>query len=77
MIFDRVEWDEYNEDHATKRCTQREIEQAIWNAEQAQPHREHASRVLIRSHTDGGKVIIVVAELTRDGGIRPITAWEA
>ncbi len=29
MIFDHIEWDEYNLDHATKRLTAAEIEQAI------------------------------------------------
>ncbi len=75
MIFGRIEWDEANEAHATKRCTAREIEQAIWNADAIQRHRTHPDRVLIHSRTDGGKAITVVAELTRDG-IRPITAWE-
>jgi hypothetical protein len=69
--------DEDNEDHATRRCTQREIEQAIWNAEEAQPHRTITGRVIIRSRTDGGEAVTVVAALTRDGGVRPITAWEA
>ncbi len=33
MIIDRIEWDERNFDHATKRLTAAEIEQAIWNAD--------------------------------------------
>ena len=33
MIFDRIEWDAHNLDHATERLTAAEIEQAIWNAD--------------------------------------------
>ena len=33
MIFDHIEWDEYNLDHATKRLTAAKIEQAIRNAD--------------------------------------------
>ena len=42
MIFDHIEWDEHNLDHATRRLTAAEIEQAIWNADRMLPHREHA-----------------------------------
>ena len=41
MIVDRIEWDEYNLDHATKRLTAAEIEQAIWNADRWFGHRTH------------------------------------
>jgi len=37
MIFDRIEWDEHNLDHASKRLTAEEIEQAIWNADRMIP----------------------------------------
>ena len=75
MIFDRIEWDETNLDHATVRATSAEIEQAIWNAVQLTRHREHHDRVLFRSRTDGGRRLVVVAQIVRDG-VRPITAWE-
>lgn len=38
-------------------------------------HREHSDRVIFRSGTDGGRRLIVVAQIVRDG-VRPITAWE-
>lgn len=39
MIFDFIEWDEHNLDHATRRLTAIEIEQVIWNADQLRKHR--------------------------------------
>lgn len=75
MIFDRIEWDEANLDHATRRLTAAEIEEAIWNATRLIPHREHAERGLFRSVTNGGKRVLVVVEIVRDG-VRPITGWE-
>jgi hypothetical protein len=76
MIFDRIEWDEHNLDHATKRLTAAEIEQAIWNADRMFPHRARPSRALFRSVTDGGKAVVVIVEIV-DDGVRPITGWEA
>jgi hypothetical protein len=76
MIFDRIEWDEHNLDHATKRLTAAEIEQAIWNADRMLPHREDPDRALFRSVTDGGKAVVVIVEIVQDG-VRPITGWEA
>jgi hypothetical protein len=75
VIFDGVEWDEANLDHATVRVTASEIEQAIWNADRMVHHSEHQDRVLFRSVTDGGKRVVVVAQVVRDA-VRPITAWE-
>lgn len=75
MIFDRIEWDETNLDHATRRLTAGEIEQAIWNAERMTRHREHSDRGLFRSVTDGGKRVLVIVQIVRDG-VRPITGWE-
>lgn len=76
MIFDRIEWDEFNLDHATKRLTAAEIEQAIWNADRMFPHREHPDRALFQSVTDGGKAVVVIVAVLHDG-VRPITGWEA
>jgi hypothetical protein len=76
MIFDRIEWDEHNLDHATKRLTAAEIEEAIWNADRMFRHRATPSRGLLRSATDGGKAVVVIVEIVRDG-VRPITGWEA
>lgn len=76
MIFDRIEWDEANLDHATKRLTAAEIEQAILNADRMLKHPRDADRGLIESATDGGKAVVVIVQLVRDG-IRPVTGWEA
>lgn len=76
MIFDRIEWDEHNLDHATRRLTAAEIEQAIWTADRMFRHREHPERALLRSVTDGGKAVVVIVEIVHDG-VRPITGWEA
>lgn len=75
MIFDRIEWDEANLDHATSRLTAVEIEQALFNADRWFRHRRHADRRLVRSRTDGGKSVLVVVQIVRDG-VRPITGWE-
>jgi hypothetical protein len=75
VIFDHIEWDEYNLDHATKRLTAAEIEQAIWNATSASRHRMERDRRLIRSATNGGKRVIVIVQVVHDG-VRPITGWE-
>lgn len=75
MIFDHIEWDEDNLDHATRRLTAAEIEQAIWNATEAQRHRTDPDRRLIRSLTDGGKRVLIVVQLVRHG-VRPITGWK-
>jgi phosphohistidine phosphatase SixA len=77
VIFDFIEWDEHNLDHATRRLTASEIEQVIWNADTLREHRTYPDRVLFSSTTDGGKKAVVVAQIVRDGdGVRPITAWE-
>ena len=75
MIFDRIEWDEHNLDHATRRLTASEIEQAIWNANRMIPHRDHLDRGLFRSVTDGGRSVVVIVMIVHDG-VRPITGWE-
>ena len=75
MIFDRIEWDDDNLDHATRRATAAGIEQAIFNARRAIPSRHQEDRILFPSVTDGGRRLVVVADILRDG-VRPITAWE-
>ena len=77
MIFDGIEWDEHNLDHACRRVTAAEIEQVIANATMYRQHQHHPDRVLFTDHTDGGKRVTVVAryEAARHL-IRPITAWE-
>lgn len=54
MIFDSIEWDENNLDHACRRLAAAEIEQVITNATTYRPHRQHPDRVLFTDHTDGG-----------------------
>lgn len=76
MIFDRIEWDEHNLDHATKRLTAAEIEQAILNADRMLKHPRDADRGRMESVTDGGKAVVVSFKLVCDG-VRPITGWEA
>jgi hypothetical protein len=51
VIFDYIEWDEANLDHATKRLTAAEIEQAIRNADGKDMNlsRDAPDRRLIRS----------------------------
>lgn len=75
MIFDWIEWDEANLDHATKRLTAAEIEQALFNADQWFRHPKHQDRRLVRAQTDGGKSVLVVVQVVRNG-VRPITGWE-
>jgi hypothetical protein len=77
VLFDHVEWDDANLEHACRRLTASEIEQVIMNARSYRPHPEYADRVLFDSRTDGGRRAVVVARY--DAGrlsIRPITAWE-
>lgn len=76
MIFDHIEWDEHNLDHATKRLTAAEIEQAIRNAHGGDMYlsKDAPDRRLIRSATDGGKRVAVVIQLVSNGA-RPITGW--
>lgn len=62
MIFDRIDWDDENLDHATRRATAAEIEQAIFNARRAIPSRRDEDRVLFRSVTDGCRRLAVVAQ---------------
>jgi hypothetical protein len=51
------------------------IERAVFNAGRAIPGRRHEDRVLFRSVTDGGRRLVVVARIVRDG-VRPMAAWE-
>ena len=75
MIFDFIEWDDANLDHATRRLSAQQIEQAIWNATVMRRHRRHADRALIVSTTDDGMHVTVVVQIV-GGGVRPIAAWE-
>jgi hypothetical protein len=54
VIFEWIEWDDENLEHATRRATVAEIEQAIFNASAASPSRYHEDRVMFRSATDRG-----------------------
>lgn len=77
MIFDGIEWDENNLDHACRRVTAAEIEQVITNAASYRSHLRHPDRVLFTDCTDGGKrVTVVVRYDTGRHVVRPITAWE-
>jgi hypothetical protein len=77
VIFDGIEWDENNLDHACRRITAAEIEEVITNATSYRQHRHYPDRVLFTDHTNGGKRMTIVARY--DAGrhlVRPITAWE-
>lgn len=74
MIFDRIEWDDANLDHATKRLTAAEIEQALWNADRMRQHPQAADRAIVTSVTDGGQAVTIVVQLLHNG-VRPITGW--
>ncbi len=76
-IFDGVDWDESNLEHACKRVAAHEIEQVIANATTFRRHRRYRDRILFTDRTDGGKRVTVIARY--DAGrrlVRPITAWE-
>lgn len=75
MIFGRIEWDEFNLDHATKRLTAAEIEQTLSNSDRWFRHPKHSDRRLVRAETDGGKPVLVVVQIVHDG-VRPTTGWE-
>ena len=55
MIFDGIEWDENNLDHACRRVTAAEIEEFIAKATSYRQHRYHPDRVLLTGHSDGNK----------------------
>ena len=77
MLFEAIEWDESNLDHACRRVSATEIEQVITNATRYRRHEQYADRVLFTDLTDGGKRVTVVAR--HDAArriVRPITAWE-
>ncbi len=76
MIFGWIEWDEHNLDHATRRLTAAEIEQAMLNAPRMRKHPRDPERGRIESVTDGGKSVVVIVQILHDG-LRPITGWEA
>ncbi len=63
MIFDRIEWDEHNLDHATRRLTAAENRAAIPNARRMRKHPRDPDRGRIESVTDGGKSIVVIVQI--------------
>lgn len=76
-IFDDVEWDEGDLDHACRRVTAAEIEQVITCATIYRRHPRYHDRVLFTDRTDGGRLVTVVARYdTGRRVVRPITAWE-
>jgi hypothetical protein len=60
----------------TRRATAAEVEQVIANADSFTRSRHAADRVMFRARTNGGRPLVVVAQLKDDGRLRPITAWE-
>lgn len=55
MIFDHIEWDERNLDHATRRLTAAEIEQAVFNADRMLTHPRDSDRGRIESVTTAAR----------------------
>ncbi len=77
MLFDSIEWDEDNLDHATRRRTREEIEQVLFNSDRWKRHPEILGRFIVVSFTDGGRKAVVVVHYDRGRDrVRPITAWE-
>lgn len=73
-----IEWDDHNLDHATRRVTASDIEQAIQNMETCRRHRVHLDRLMIEGKTDGGRSVTIVARYDSvRRSVRPITAWES
>lgn len=76
MRFETIEWDQANLEHATRRASVAEIEQALANADRMRRHRL-PDRRLLRGKTDGGRRLAIIVQLDDDGRrVRPITAWE-
>lgn len=79
MLYDHIEWDDANIEHATRHgVSMTEIEQVIDNAETVQRNRRHRSGdVRFQAKTDAGRPVVVVAayDPARDA-VRAITAWE-
>ena len=78
MIFDRIEWDEHNLDHATRRLTAAENRagdpECALDAEASEGPRSRQNRVSDRwwkvDRRDRSDQIL-------HDGVRPITGWEA
>lgn len=76
MRFETIEWDQANLEHATRRASVAEIEQAMANSDRMRRHRL-PDRRLLRGKTDGGRRLAIIVQLDDDGRrVRPITAWE-
>ena len=53
-----------------------EMEQVIANADSFTRSQHAGDRVLFRARTNGGRPLVVVAQLKAHGRLRPIPAWE-
>ena len=76
MVYNLIEWDENNLEHAAARATVDEITQAIMNAQTMTKHRSIPDRVLMLAETNGGRLLRVIADVVRGDTLRPVTAWE-
>jgi uncharacterized DUF497 family protein len=75
-----LEFDDENTDHLSRHgVAPEEIEQVTGNAYvTARNARGPDNRILMIGQTDGGRVITVVLEATRDDVVwRPVTGWSA
>ncbi|MHB8660044.1 MAG: BrnT family toxin [Solirubrobacteraceae bacterium] len=75
-----LEFDDDNVDHLGRHgIGPEEIEQVTGNAYVTTRNaREPANRILMIGQTDGGRVLTVVLEATRDDVVwRPVTGWDS
>ena len=75
MLFDAIEWDDGNL-AKSRRATVAEMERVMANAASFTRSQHAVDRVLFRARTNGGRPLVVVAQLKAHGRVRPITAWE-
>jgi uncharacterized DUF497 family protein len=74
-----LEWDDHNINHVAEHgITDIEIDQMLSNTHILVPNKGHEPRLFLVGVTNGGRILTVVVEPTRDEGTwRPVTAWDA
>jgi uncharacterized DUF497 family protein len=75
-----LEFDDENTRHVARhRVTPEEIEQITGNDYvTARNRHDPENRIRMIGHTNGGRVLTVVLEATRDDGVwRPVSAWDS
>jgi len=76
---DAFGWDDQNAEHIARHgISDVEVEQLLSNRHLIVPNKGHEPRMFLVGQTNGGRLLTVVIEPTRDEGTwRPVTAWEA